>query len=268
MKTISLAQAPPWSMIRSEALRAYQDFEGGSRLQISSRYPILSAPNSNYKLSKQTPRTANTRLFSIFLAPAGVSGFQLCNWRSHDCETLCLNCAGQGQRHTVQDARIRKTLRLMEEPYVWMRNLLEEMEKATKNAAGQVNILRMNGTSDVPWESIAPFVFTRFASWEFYDYTKSLARAQVQPYDLTFSFSGHNWDSCVQLLDSKKARVAVVFDEVPRTYKGYKVINGDADDMRFKDARGVIVGLTYKDVGVALRAFAETTPFIVRREEQ
>ena len=45
---------------------------------------------------------------------------------------------------------------------------------------------------------------------------------------------------------SKGHNVAVVFDEVPETYKGYKVINGDESDLRFTDEKNVIVGLKYK----------------------
>jgi len=33
---------------------------------------------------------------------------------------------------------------------------------------------------------------------------------------------------------------------VPESYKGYKVINGDVNDERFNDERGVIVGLKAK----------------------
>jgi hypothetical protein len=40
--------------------------------------------------------------------------------------------------------------------------------------------------------------------------------------------------------------VAMVFDKLPETYKGFKVINGDLDDLRFLDEKNVIVGLKYK----------------------
>jgi len=41
--------------------------------------------------------------------------------------------------------------------------------------------------------------------------------------------------------------VAMVFrKQLPKTYKGYKVINGDEHDMRFTDPKNVIVGLTAK----------------------
>ena len=36
------------------------------------------------------------------------------------------------------------------------------------------------------------------------------------------------------------------FDKIPNEYKGYKVINGDENDLRFLDEQNVIVGLKYK----------------------
>jgi hypothetical protein len=44
-------------------------------------------------------------------------------------------------------------------------------------------------------------------------------------------------------------RVAVVFrKELPETFWGRKVIDGDAYDMRYYDDKDVIVGLKYKSV--------------------
>ena len=43
-----------------------------------------------------------------------------------------------------------------------------------------------------------------------------------------------------------KSNVAVVFKDVPSTYKGLKVINGDIHDLRFLDESNVIIGLTAK----------------------
>ena len=40
--------------------------------------------------------------------------------------------------------------------------------------------------------------------------------------------------------------VAMVFDKLPETYEGYKVINADETDLRFLDERGTICGLKYK----------------------
>lgn len=63
----------------------------------------------------------------------------------------------------------------------------------------------------------------------------------------TFSFSGGNWNWCEKFLKEKKANIAVVFkNNIPQTYKGFKVISGDESDERFLDEKGVIVGLKYK----------------------
>jgi hypothetical protein len=42
--------------------------------------------------------------------------------------------------------------------------------------------------------------------------------------------------------------VAVVFPsaDFPATWQGYQVIDGDVNDLRFRDPRGVIVGLKAK----------------------
>jgi hypothetical protein len=41
--------------------------------------------------------------------------------------------------------------------------------------------------------------------------------------------------------------VAVVFrNQLPQTWKGYEVVNGDENDLRFLDTQGVVVGLIEK----------------------
>ena len=64
-------------------------------------------------------------------------------------------------------------------------------------------------------------------------------------YHLTFSRSENNNDKALELLN-KGYNVAMVFDKLPDTYLGFKVVNGDLDDLRFKDDKNVIVGLKYK----------------------
>ena len=54
--------------------------------------------------------------------------------------------------------------------------------------------------------------------------------------------------------------MAVVFDAVPTEWQGWTVINGDADDLRFLDPVGVIVGLKAKGP----KAKKDTAGFVVR----
>jgi hypothetical protein len=69
-------------------------------------------------------------------------------------------------------------------------------------------------------------------------------------YDLTYSFSGYNMLQSLELLSENKGRVAMVFEgkQLPKSFMGYKVIDGDEYDMRYLDEQGVIVGLKFKFV--------------------
>jgi len=236
-------------------------------------FPVLTQPKSNAKLAKESERTDRFSIYSLFLAPADSSGHEMCLWRSQDCTDICLNCSGKGALSSVQSARIRKTQRLVETPHDFFWSLLCEMDKADKRDGWGIPVMRLNGTSDLPWDFIAPQLFTHFRHWRFYDYTKSYQRAMAQDsaWDITLSYSGHNWDECARVLKMGAARVAVVFDvprgkPLPATYKGFHVIDGDKDDLRFLDPRGVIVGLRYKVVtlnGKRMSASSWGSPFIV-----
>lgn len=273
-----------YSYLRSLFSKAYEDWisdqQSGNKRDIVT-VPLLSKPNSNTKLSKQTDRTEGYKLFSLFLAPSGSSGYNTCLWASDECISLCLNEAGRGAMKSVQDARIKKTKMMVENPYEFMYNLLTEMRCAVKSADknGDKLAIRLNGTSDIAWESVAPFIkefccesdndLLGKTRYKLYDYTKSAIRVKNKPdwYDMTLSYSGNNWEHCKLVLDRKISRVAVVFHEqIPETYKGYSVTNGDLDDYRFLDDKGVIVGLKYKSVGKTKDAMAcsQDLKFVVK----
>ncbi len=89
-----------------------------------------------------------------------------------------------------------------------------------------------------------------FNDVQFYDYTKNPVRFEVElpaNYHLTFSRSETNHAEAMKLLE-RGFNVAWVFHgNLPETYLGYKVINGDETDLRVLDPKGVIVGLKYKN---------------------
>jgi hypothetical protein len=58
---------------------------------------------------------------------------------------------------------------------------------------------------------------------------------------------------------SAGGNVAVVFDELPTHWKGFKVIDGDENDLRYMDERGVVVGLKAKG-----KAKKDTIGFVVK----
>ena len=105
-----------------------------------------------------------------------------------------------------------------------------------------------------------------FNPCRFYDYTKSLKRFTrflngelPENYHLTYSRSEETTDALVIALCKSGGNVAVVFRErLPETWLGFEVLNGDENDLRFKDKKGCIVGLIEK--GLAKK---DETGFVV-----
>jgi len=65
-------------------------------------------------------------------------------------------------------------------------------------------------------------------------------------YYLVYSMNEDNEEQALKVLKSG-VNVAMVFlDHLPKTYKGYKVIDADKNDLRFTDPRNVICGLVAK----------------------
>ena len=127
-----------------------------------------------------------------------------------------------------------------------------------------VPCVRLNGTSDLPWERIAvndngQTILALFPDVQFYDYTKVPNRRNLPAnYHLTFSLAESNLSDATSELANGRS-VAVVFRHkaLPESYLGHKVVNGDETDLRFLDASAVIVGLYAKG-----RAKRDTSGFV------
>ena len=220
------------------------------------------------------------RTFGLHLSPATKSGFNVCQWASAGCRAACLDTAGRGCMSNVQNSRINKTKRFFKDNYGFMSDLRTEIAKAIISAGKKQMIpcFRLNLTSDIPWENIRkgrtvnpqlvrPFnVMEEFPNVNFYDYTKGFYRMRAwldgkmpDNYHLTFSRSEATSEYKMKTILELGGNVAVVFrGSLPKTYLGYKVIDGDKSDLRFKDPKGVIVGLVEK--GLAKK---DETGFVV-----
>ena len=208
----------------------------------------------------------------LHFAPADLSGKEVCPKRTKGCTDACLNLAGRGgifkkgeTTNVIQQARIRKTKYFFENRSAFLSELLKEIVKTIKYAEkkGLIPVFRLNGTSDLSWEKYEILdgrnIFQMFPQVQFYDYTKINNRtvSHIPNYHLTFSKADGN-DMDVRIAISNGMNVAVVFHSVPETYLGRPVINGDETDLRFLDAKGVIVGLKAKG-----KAKKDTTGFVV-----
>jgi hypothetical protein len=207
----------------------------------------------------------NELTYGLYLAPAKLSGFEVCPMRTAECTALCLNESGMNRMNMKDDmitkGRIKKTKLFFEDRQFFMEWMIHEIsltkEKARKN--DYHFSVRLNNTSDISpemfWleiEGKKKNILEIFPDVQFYDYTKVPKRFELTKkypnYDLTFSYSGENEKECKTLL-TKGGKVAVVFkNNLPETFWNKKVVNGDEYDMRYRDESNVIVGLKFKTV--------------------
>ena len=195
-----------------------------------------------------------------YLAPANESGeINTCPNASNGCKSACLYNSGLAAVFkTIKEARINKTKFFVKDRKGFMRTLMNDIHKlvAMSNRDKMSCAVRINGTSDIAWESIkidGKNLMEHFPEIQFYDYSKSISRMMrflkgqfPKNYYLTFSRSEDNYESCRKVLRNG-GNVAVVFRKnLPETFMGKQVVIGDDSDLRFNDLKNVIVGLTEK----------------------
>jgi hypothetical protein len=160
----------------------------------------------------------------------------------------------------IQAARIRRAAFLILNPEGFAEKLRAEVAAHVKRAErhGLRPALRLNGTSDVAWHRAAPSIldYATQRGVRLYDYTKRpKPDAAAHGIDLTYSYPGGEGNAARRYLAAGH-RVAVVFatrkaQALPTEWRSpwgdtFRVIDGDASDLRFLDPSGVVVGLRAK----------------------
>lgn len=205
---------------------------------------------------------------SIESVPFG--GKNTCPHATPGCAAACLgHSSGRLAVDGHKRARVRKTLQFFEDRQGFLRELHNDIEAhiARAKRKGMVPCVRLNGASDIAWEKVDPTLFDHDA--QFYDYTKSESRAPAwargempRNYQLTFSRAETEANQeAAERVAAAQGNLAVVFRRppYPETYLGLPVIDGDEDDLRFLDKRGVVVGLKAK----GQLAKTDTSGFVV-----
>jgi hypothetical protein len=205
----------------------------------------------------------------LYMAPYNLSGKNVCPNASTGCAAACLNTSGRGAMHVVQAARLKKTQRFFADRQQFLWDLVNEIRALKRKAyqRGMKAAVRLNGTSDLPYEKYkigdtGKNIMEMFPDIQFYDYTKletRITKGQLPAnYHLTFSRAEDNDHKLDAVL--KHTSAAVVFSgELPATWRGYPVIDGDEHDARFTDAGpGTVIGLLVKGQGKK-----DTTGFVV-----
>jgi len=241
-----------------------------------SKRALLGSSAKVEKGGKKTVLTAQ-----MFLSPPGdQSGVDLCPL-SGACEKICIIETGNlATNKEGRPARIGKTLWFWLFRAQFLAALDKQIRAFVKRAKkeGKKPALRLNGTSDVLWETYG--VPQRHPDVQMYDYTKlpvNARRNRPPNYHLTYSFSedkksmkmarewlaaGGNVAVVVAavgndtLKAAKQASKAVSHRE---TWEGYPTLAADEDDIRFWDPKGHWAVLYAK--GPALR---DRSGFVVR----
>ena len=221
------------------------------------------------KIEKSNTFSEEYRTSIMYALPAMQSGHNACS-DAGACAQICIDTTGR--MPMVRAAReYRSNLFYDNRAEFGAKLIAETQDNIRRNdKKGLRTAQRLNGTTDYAWEHIrfdGQSMPERFQDVQFYDYTKSVKRARQHAsgtmpsnYHLTFSRSELTPDSLVTELVESGQNVAVVFDEIPETWLGLEVINGDEHDLRFLDGVGVIVGLKAKGP----KAKKDTAGFVVR----
>jgi len=233
---------------------------GHARTWDSSRN-LLTNGLSNFKISKSEKFMGGKySTVVLHLAPASISGYNMCPGSSKGCRDACLNQAGQGgmtqgeigekrlEDSSIHQARVGKTTLLKEYTDIFFMKLKTELNNFVSRCGVKESkpCVRLNGTSDVNWMFIKDpetkkTILELYPEIQFYDYTKVFNRLKQSEkfsnYHLTFSLSENNHKQGMKALEMG-FNLTAVFDsklDIPETFLGYPVFTADDTDLRFLD---------------------------------
>lgn len=219
---------------------------------------LLSKGSTNAKLAKNE-KFGYKDSYILYLSPyrQNGQGVNVCPHASPECIIACLNTSGHGAFNSVQEARRRKTDYLLTDRINFLNQLWNELQAINKKGIKSfVKIpVRLNGTSDLDWFNLFKIIgkdLNTFEGIQFYDYTKVFTRLQKYAntnYHLTFSRSEENEEKAIEALKNGFNVAAVFRKQLPDTWNGFKVIDGDLSDLRFLDEKNTVVGLIAKGKG-------------------
>lgn len=173
----------------------------------------LSAFSKEWKLSPKTilsvnPKTEKSakagdpQTYILHLSPASTSGRNLCPGAGN-CAKICLHFAGNPVYMKGKGAaRIRRSQAFSANPQAFLELLaLAIIGKRSLQGPSERMAVRLNGTSDVRWESI-PFIVT-------FELSQYIARkysycAEPKLYSSILEFFMHNFSTSIQFYDYTK----------------------------------------------------------------
>lgn len=216
-------------------------------------------------------------------------GLTLCPHSTPACRAMCLSDAGLSALPRAMGAKQRRTDLFHADRRAFLATIEADIAKLVRIATdeGLDPVVRLNGTSDITWERLAPHLFQHFAQVQFMDYSKIPLEQRDLPanYHLTFSLGGpEDMGRAVAYLRAGLSVAVVVPEDVQHQLAGLELdiggatagfINGDEHDLRFLDAPGSVVLLKPKghkrsdlirpDILAELRRAVKAYPVVARR---
>jgi hypothetical protein len=178
------------------------------------------------------------------------------------CASACLKFAGMNNMPTHLSTRVARTVQLFDHWSATLDQLTREVSRAAARAPEGRFAFRPNLLSDLP--KLAHALADALPGVQFYDYTKlPKPWLRTKPnYHLTFSYSERSSWAEVEACLAHGINVAVVFDrlkgdDLPTTFAGVRVIDGDTHDLRFLDPTPALVGLRFKGARAKMHAALE-----------
>jgi hypothetical protein len=222
---------------------------------------VLGNPEGNMKLAK-----SNITTYPFNVMPADSSGItNSCPDATPQCKKLCLHTAGNAAFLPVKiKGRMARTYAMVYARKAMFAAIVWDIHNKLKNASEEL-AFRLNTTSDYRWEKlpveidgVKTTIIEHFSTVQFYDYTKSEARARMSitpdsgwphNYHLTLSLSELNDVAAAEHLQAGgNVAACVKYTKIPSemTLNGisFFTFNADKSDMRFKDPKGLI-GVLY-----------------------
>lgn len=198
----------------------------------------------------------------MYLAPARLSGFEVCGGRSNECTKGCLSHKS-GHLAFHQAASIFKTWWYFTDRQSFNDAVLAELVSAHNKARrkGFSLAIRMNGTSDIPFKAV--YNWAEENAVQCYEYTKlrSVIAKHIHGIDnvhRTFSiderhssflfgksFCELGGNASIVIPSARKAKAEAI--EALQTLN-LPIVDGDEHDLRFRDPVGSIAYLKAKGI--------------------
>lgn len=236
---------------------------------------LLSTSNNKTEKSAKKGYT----VYSLSLSPSTDNDDEvnLCPSATEGCAATCIAYSGFSFHARIREARRNKANYYNRNKEAFMMQLYFEIaqikskhdamtDSVELNRKGEVKrykkfAIRLNTFSDVPFYAFKfkffgnKNLFELFDDVQFYDYTKVFKylemkkRLGLDNWHLTFSRSENNQKEVEKAIELGY-NIAVVFrgNELPKTYLGLNVVNGDETDLTFTYPKNSVVGIIQKKV--------------------